>query len=103
MLAHLLARRGIDSVVVDNRTRREIEQTHRAGILEQDSVRLLVETRGLRPGAARRLPARGHRAGLRRRAATGSTSRTWSGASVWLYPQTDVFIDLADARGARRR
>ena len=31
-------------VVVDLRTRQEIEQTHRAGILEQDSVRLLVDT-----------------------------------------------------------
>ncbi len=44
MLAHLLAKAGIESVVVDNRTRAEIEGTHRAGILEQDSVRLLVES-----------------------------------------------------------
>ena len=33
MLAHLLSLAGIDSVVVDNRTRREIEDTVRAGIL----------------------------------------------------------------------
>jgi 2-polyprenyl-6-methoxyphenol hydroxylase-like FAD-dependent oxidoreductase len=44
MLSHLLAMQGIDSVVVDNRTRLEIEQTVRAGILERDSVRLLVES-----------------------------------------------------------
>ena len=44
MLSHLLALAGIDSVVVDIRTHREIEQTVRAGILEQDSVRLLVDT-----------------------------------------------------------
>ena len=31
-------------VVVEIRTRREIEETHRAGILEQDSVRLLVDS-----------------------------------------------------------
>ncbi|HET7071595.1 MAG TPA: FAD-dependent monooxygenase, partial [Nocardioides sp.] len=44
MLAHLLGRSGIETVVVDVRTRREIEETHRAGILEHDSVRLLVES-----------------------------------------------------------
>jgi hypothetical protein len=32
---HLLARSGIDSIVVDNRSRLEIEQTVRAGILER--------------------------------------------------------------------
>ena len=40
MLAHLLSLSGIDSVVVDNRTRREIAETVRAGILERASVRL---------------------------------------------------------------
>ena len=44
MLSHLLSLSGIDSVVVDNRPRLEIEQTVRAGILERDSVRLLVES-----------------------------------------------------------
>ena len=44
MLSHLLAVAGIDSVVVDHRTRAEIENTVRAGILEADSVRLLTDT-----------------------------------------------------------
>ena len=44
MLSHLLAIAGIDSVVVDHRTRDEIENTVRAGILEADSVRLLTDT-----------------------------------------------------------
>ena len=44
MLSHLLALAGIDTVVVDNRSRLEIENTVRAGILERDSVRLLVES-----------------------------------------------------------
>ena len=44
MLAHLLQRAGIDSVAIDIRSREEIENTHRAGILEQDSVRLLMES-----------------------------------------------------------
>ena len=44
MLSHLLAIAGIESVVVEIRSRREIEETQRAGILEQDSVRLLVDS-----------------------------------------------------------
>ena len=44
MLSHLLAIAGIDSVVVDDRTRDEIEHTVRAGILEADSARLLVDS-----------------------------------------------------------
>ena len=70
MLSHLLARAGIDSVAVEVRSRREIEETHRAGILERDSVRLLVDTgvsdRVLREGHEHegielRFGGRGHR------------------------------------------
>ncbi|GAC1377505.1 MAG: hypothetical protein NVSMB43_18810 [Pseudarthrobacter sp.] len=34
MLYHLLAKQGIESVVVETRTRKEIQETVRAGILE---------------------------------------------------------------------
>ena len=97
MLAHLLSRNGIDSIVVDNRSRLEIEQTVRAGILERDSVRLLVDTdvsdRVLREGHEHQgidlgFGGAGHRIDF----------MDLTGASVWLYPQTDVFIDLAAAR-----
>jgi p-hydroxybenzoate 3-monooxygenase len=44
MLAHLLGRAGIDTVAIDTRTRHEIETTHRAGILEADAARDLVDT-----------------------------------------------------------
>ena len=97
MLSHLLARSGIDSVAIDLRTREEIEHTHRAGILEQDSVDLLVDT-----GVSDRV----HRDGFRHdgiELAFGGGSHRIDfqelvGASTQLYPQTDVFIDLADAR-----
>ncbi|AKT50973.1 4-hydroxybenzoate 3-monooxygenase [Arsenicicoccus sp. oral taxon 190] len=96
MLSHRLAQRGIDSVAIDTRTRREIETTHRAGILEADSAQMLldgVSDRILRDGYEHegvelRLHGQGHRIDF----------RELVGASVWLYPQTDVFIDLADAR-----
>ncbi|MCX3058584.1 4-hydroxybenzoate 3-monooxygenase [Streptomyces beihaiensis] len=97
MLAHLLHRAGIGSVVIDIRTRREIETTHRAGILEQDSVRLLTES-----GVGDRVLRDGRRHAGIDLAFGGAGHRidfpSLVGASVQLYPQTDVFTDLADAR-----
>jgi p-hydroxybenzoate 3-monooxygenase len=84
-------------VVVDNRTRLEIEQTVRAGILERDSVRLLVES-----GVSDRVLTEGHEHEGIDLAFGGAGHRIdfkdLAGASVWLYPQTEVFVDLADAR-----
>ncbi|MFD9483748.1 4-hydroxybenzoate 3-monooxygenase [Streptomyces sp. NPDC059991] len=97
MLSHLLAQAGIDSVVVDHRTRAEIEGTSRAGMLEADNVRLLTDSgvsdrvrRDGRPhdGIELRFGGESHRVDF----------RALVGESVWLYPQTDVFTDLADAR-----
>jgi 4-hydroxybenzoate 3-monooxygenase len=97
MLSHLLSLGGIDSVVVDNRSRLEIEQTVRAGILERDSVRLLVDS-----GVSDRVLRDGHQhEGIDLGFGGGGHRidfQDLTGASVWLYPQTDVFIDLADAR-----
>src|SRR6202021_635514 len=43
LLSHLLALRGIDSVLVENRSRAYCEARQRAGVLEDSSVRLLRE------------------------------------------------------------
>jgi 4-hydroxybenzoate 3-monooxygenase len=97
MLSHLLALQGIDSIVVDNRSRLDIENTVRAGILEPDSVRLLVDT-----GVSNNVLTHGdEHAGIE--LAFGGRSHRIDfqdlvGASVWLYPQTSVFADLASAR-----
>lgn len=97
MLSHLLARRGVDSIVVEVRSRHEIETANRAGILEAGSVRMLVDEgvsdRVLRDGHEHqgvelRFGGHGHRIDFHRLV----------GHSVWLYPQQDVFSDLADAR-----
>jgi len=97
MLSHLLAQAGIDSVAIDTRTRTEIEHTHRAGILEQGSVDLLVDT-----GVSNRVLRDGHcHEGIELAFGGGSHRvdfRALTGAAAQLYPQTDVFIDLADAR-----
>jgi p-hydroxybenzoate 3-monooxygenase len=97
MLSHLLHVAGIDSTVIETRSRREIEQTHRAGILERDSVRLLVDS-----GVSDRVLRDGHRhEGIALRFGGVSHRIDFEGlvgASTWLYPQTDVFVDLANAR-----
>lgn len=43
-LSHLLHLRGIESVVIDLRTREDIEETIRAGVLEQGTVDLMTQT-----------------------------------------------------------
>jgi p-hydroxybenzoate 3-monooxygenase len=43
LLSHLLARAGVESVVVENRSREYCEQRQRAGLLEQGTVSLLRE------------------------------------------------------------
>jgi len=44
MLSHLLHLRGIESVVIDLRTREDIEETIKAGVLEQSTVDLMTRT-----------------------------------------------------------
>ncbi|MGB6180609.1 MAG: 4-hydroxybenzoate 3-monooxygenase [Rhodococcus sp. (in: high G+C Gram-positive bacteria)] len=97
MLSHLLHIADIDSVVLDTRTHEEISTTHRAGILERDSVRLLTDT-----GVSDRVLTDGHEhQGIDLRFGGESHRIDFQkhvGASCWLYPQTDVFLDLHAAR-----
>ena len=44
MLSHLLHLAGIESVVLEARSRRYVEERVRAGVLEQGTVNLLKET-----------------------------------------------------------
>jgi len=97
MLSHLLAKSGIDNVAIDTRPRHEIETTHRAGILEDGVVKAIVEsgvgdrvhTDGYEhDGIELRFDRAGHRVDF----------ADLVNATCWLYPQTDVFIDLANAR-----
>lgn len=98
MLSHLLHLTGIDNVVVDNRSFDTISNTHRAGILERDSVRLLVDS------GVDRVLRDGHRhEGISLRFGGVSHRLDFEdlvGASCWLYPQTDVFVDLYQRRMA---
>ncbi|AYF98224.1 4-hydroxybenzoate 3-monooxygenase [Protaetiibacter intestinalis] len=96
LLSQLLHERGVDHVVLESRSREEIHTTHRAGILEAGSVRALVELgldRVIREGDRHdgidlRFDGEMHRIDF----------RELVGESVWLYPQTEVFADLAARR-----
>lgn len=97
LLSHLLADAGIESVVIDARTRDEIEHTIRAGILEQGTVEVLTES-----GASTRVLTDGHRHdGIELRFAGEGHRIDFAdlvGRGVWLYPQHEVLKDLIAAR-----
>ena len=97
LLSHLLHLRGIESVVLESRTREQIESTIRAGVLEQGTMDLLAET-----GVGERMKAEGalHHGfelafeGKRRRIdLTGLT-----GHAITVYAQHEVIKDLVTAR-----
>jgi p-hydroxybenzoate 3-monooxygenase len=98
MLSHLLHREGIESVVLDARTRETIETTVRAGVLEDHVADLMRETgvgeRMDREGAVHngielRFAGRGH--DLDFEDLTG-------GRSIMIYGQQEVVKDLGRAR-----
>lgn len=44
LLSHLLHLNGIDSILLEKKSREEVEETVRAGVLEQGAINLLNET-----------------------------------------------------------
>ncbi|GAC1347945.1 MAG: 4-hydroxybenzoate 3-monooxygenase [Acetobacteraceae bacterium] len=98
MLSHLLHLRGIDSVVIEGRSRATIEATIRAGVLEQGTVDLMVETGvGQRlkregfvhHGTELRFDGRGHRINF---------YELTGGRVATVYAQHEVLKDLIKAR-----
>jgi p-hydroxybenzoate 3-monooxygenase len=99
LLSHLLAQDGIESVVIETRSREYVEARIRAGILESSTVELLDSV-----GLGTRLHAEGdqHR----------GIHLQWPGErqhldfldlvgrGVWVYGQTEVQKDLGLARDA---
>ncbi|TMB00754.1 MAG: 4-hydroxybenzoate 3-monooxygenase [Deltaproteobacteria bacterium] len=98
LLSHLLHLEGIESVVIEARSRAEIESTIRAGVLEQGTVDLLVEV-----GVGERMRREGavHR-GINLRF-SGETHRIdlhelTGGKAITVYAQHEVIKDLVAAR-----
>jgi p-hydroxybenzoate 3-monooxygenase len=97
LLSHLLHLEGIDSVVLELRSRDHVEQRVRAGVLEQGPVELL-ETAGV-AGRLRREGMVHHGIELRfggRRHRVPLTDLT--GRSITIYGQQEVVKDLVRAR-----
>jgi p-hydroxybenzoate 3-monooxygenase len=99
LLAHLLGLRGIDSVVVELRSRAYCEARQRAGVLEQGSADLLRAA-----GGGDRLDAEGLEHGGIYLQFDGERHhldfRELAGATVTVYAQTEVVKDLILARQA---
>lgn len=97
VLGHLLARAGVDAVVLEDRSRTHVESRQRAGILENDVARLLRDV-GLgarmdREGMAHHgihLQFDGERHHVDFHGLTGR--------DVWVWAQTEVVKDLVAAR-----
>jgi p-hydroxybenzoate 3-monooxygenase len=98
LLSLLLAREGIESIVLESRSREDVESTIRAGVLEQGTVDLLTDMglgeRMQREGAVHhgielRFDGEGHRIPL---------SELAHGRAITLYPQHEVLRDLIAAR-----
>ena len=98
LLAHLLDRQGIESVVLEARSRDYVEARVRAGVLEQGTVDLLDEAglaerlhrEGLvHHGLELRFDGRGHRIDF---------SELTDGRAITVYGQQEVVKDLIAAR-----
>src|SRR5580693_1180539 len=98
LLAHLLRLRGIESVVLEARSREYVEQRVRAGVLEQGTVDTLVSSgageRLLREGLVHhgielRFGGQGHRIAF---------EKLVPGRAITVYGQQEVVKDLIEVR-----
>jgi p-hydroxybenzoate 3-monooxygenase len=97
-LGHLLHRAGIESVILEARSREYVEKRIRAGVLEQGTIDLLDES-----GVGERMRREGllhHGIELRfdRQAHRIPLSDLTDGRAVMIYGQTEIVKDLVRAR-----
>jgi p-hydroxybenzoate 3-monooxygenase len=98
MLSHLLHLAGIESIILECRGRQYIEERVRAGVLEQGTVDLMIET-----GVGERLQREGLRhdgvwfsfGGRRHRI---NMAELTGGRAITVYAQHEVVKDLVQAR-----
>ena len=103
LLGHLLHLKGIDSVIIENRSREYVIDRVRAGVLEQWTVDLMIEM-----GVGERLK----REGLRHEGLYFSfggqrhhinMAELTGGKAIYVYGQNEVVKDLIEARVATGR
>lgn len=98
LLAHLLHLQGIEAVIIEARSRHYIEHRIRAGVLEQGTVDMMVET-----GVGERLKREGlihHGIHMRfnRREHRIDLYELTGGKAITIYAQQEVVKDLVSAR-----
>jgi p-hydroxybenzoate 3-monooxygenase len=103
MLGHLLHLRGIDSVILENRSQEYVIERVRAGVLEQGTVDLMNEV-----GVGDRLMREGMRHGGLYLAFDGARHHVdlaglTGGRAITVYGQNEVVKDLIAARVATGR
>jgi p-hydroxybenzoate 3-monooxygenase len=102
-LGHLLHLEGIDSIILETRSKDYVIERVRAGVLEQGTVDLMVET-----GLGERLQREGMRHGGVYLAFEGRRHRIdfedlTGGRAITIYGQNEVVQDLVAARRASGR
>ena len=98
MLGHLLHLRGIDSMILENRSREHVIERVRAGVLEQGTVDLMTAS-----GVGDRLHRESMRHGGIHIAFSGRRHHIdmeglTGGRAITIYGQNEVVKDLIDAR-----
>jgi p-hydroxybenzoate 3-monooxygenase len=103
LLGHLLHLNGIDSVIIENRSRDYVIERVRAGVLEQGTVDMMVAM-----GVGERLQRQGLRhnglfLSFQGRRHHINMSELTGGKAITVYGQNEVVKDLIDARIATGR
>jgi p-hydroxybenzoate 3-monooxygenase len=97
LLSHLLHLQGIESIVLESRSREEIESTIRAGVLEQGTMDILTDA-----GVGERMRSQGALHHGIELAFGGARHRIdlseLTGKAITVYPQHEVIKDLVAAR-----
>lgn len=97
LLSHLLHLQGIESIVIESRSREDIEATIRAGVLEQGTMDILNDA-----GVGERMRSQGALHHGIELAFGGARHRIdlseLTGKAITVYPQHEVIKDLVAAR-----
>jgi p-hydroxybenzoate 3-monooxygenase len=103
MLGHLLHLRGVDSVILENRSREYVIERVRAGVLEQGTVELMIAS-----GVGDRLRRESMRHGgiyiaFKGRRHHIDMEGLTNGRAITIYGQNEVVKDLIEARTSTSR
>ena len=98
LLAHTLAKEGIESIILERQSRAHVEGRIRAGVLEQGTVKMLYQI-GVNEEMDRKgIPHTGFSLAFDGRQERINLSENGAGTSVMIYGQTEMTRSLIKAR-----